>query len=150
MDDYRHHVSGFFPHRDNAESTLATLLEHGIPAAQLQIFVDAGQVPLGATGTASGGGLGGLATVGLATAEVSVFIARPLLAPLMMLGGGAGLGGLMGAADRHQGRFAELIRTAIKAGDVVLVAETFSAKQTAITREVIDAAVGAYKDLSPA
>ncbi|MFZ3183820.1 MAG: hypothetical protein WA173_06730 [Pseudomonas sp.] len=149
MDAYRHHVAGFFPHRDNAESTLATLLEHGIPAAQLLIFVDTGQVPFGAMGTAADNALGDLATVGLATAEVSVFIARPLLAPLMLLGGGASLG-FMGAAADHQGRFAELIRTAIKAGDVVLVAETFSAKQTTITRELMDAAVGAYKDLSPA
>ena len=173
MDDYRHHVSGFFPHRDIAENTLATLLEHGIPSAQLEIFVDAGQVPPaptpqkhsnavlkdmlvdGALGTAVGGGLGGLASVGLAAANVSLFIASPLLAPLMLLGGGASLGGFFGAvvgasagAGDHQGRFADLISTAIKAGDVVLVAETFSEKQTAIVREVIAAAVGEYKDFS--
>ncbi|MDP3848681.1 MAG: hypothetical protein Q8R10_19865 [Pseudomonas sp.] len=173
MDDYRHHVSGFFPHRDKADSTLATLLEHGIPSAQLQIFVDAGQVPPapapqrksngvlkdmlvdGAIGTAVGGGLAGLASIGLAAANVSLFIASPLLAPLMLFGGGASLGGFFGAvvgasagAGDHQGRFADLISTAIKAGDVVLVAETFSAKQTAIAREVIAAAVGEYKDLS--
>lgn len=172
MDAYRHHVSGFFPHRDTADSTLATLLEHGIPAAQLQVFVDDGQLPPaptpqkhsnevlknmlldGAIGSAVGTGLGGLAAVALVAANVSLFIASPLLAPLMLLSGGAGLGGFMGAvvgasdgAGKHHGHLAELIETAIKAGDVVLVVETFSAMQTAIAREVIAAAVGEYKDL---
>jgi hypothetical protein len=173
MDDYCHHVSGFFPHRDKAESTLATLLEHGIPSAQLEIFVDAGQVPPaptpqkqsnaalqellvdGAIGTAVGSGLGGLATLGMAAANVSLFIASPLLAPLILLCGGASLGAFVGAllgasstTDEHPGRFADLIQAAIKAGDVVLVVETYSAKQTAIARDLMAAAVGEYKDLS--
>jgi hypothetical protein len=173
MDDYRHHVSGFFPHYDKADSTLATLLEHGIPSAQLQIFVAAGQVPPaptpqkhsiaalqellvdGAIGTAVGSGLGGLATLGMAAANVSLFIASPLLAPLILLCGGASLGAFVGAllgasstTDEHPGRFADLIQAAIKAGDVVLVVETYSAKQTAIARDLMAAAVGEYKDLS--
>lgn len=161
MDDYRHHVSGFFPHRDKADSTLAILVERGIPVAQLQVFAgdaDAPPAPTpqahsngvlkdmlvdGAIGTAVGTGVGGMITAGL------------VVAPLMLLGWGASLGGFFGAvvgasagAGDNQGRFADLIRDAIKAGDVVLVAETHSEEQTAIAREVIDASVGEYKDLS--
>lgn len=173
MDDYRHHVSGFFPHRDKADSTLAILVERGIPVAQLQVFAgnaDAPPAPTpqahsngvlkdmlvdGAIGTAVGTGVGGMITAGLVVANVSLFIASPLVAPLMLLGWGASLGGFFGAvvgasagAGDNQGRFADLIRDAIKAGDVVLVAETHSEEQTAIAREVIDASVGEYKDLS--
>ncbi len=173
MEEYRHHVSGFFPHRDKADSTLTTLLGRGIPAAQLQIFAgdaDAPPAPApqlhsngvlkdilvdGAIGSAVGTGLGGLASVALVATNVSLFIASPVLAPLMLLGWGASLGGFFGTvvgassgAGEHEGRFADLIRDAIKSGDVVLVAETRTEAQTAIAREVIDASVGEYKDLS--
>lgn len=173
MDEYRHHVSGFFPHRDKADSTLNTLIERGIPAAQLQIFAgnaDAPPAPSpqrqsngvlkdmlvdGAIGTAVGTGLGGLTSIGLVAANVSLFIASPVLAPLMLLGWGASLGGFFGAvvgassaAGEHQGGFAELINDAIKSGDTVLVVETYTETQTAIAREVINASVGEYKDLN--
>jgi hypothetical protein len=164
---------GFFPHKDKADSTLASLIERGIPVAQLQIFADDAYAPPapapqtqsnsvlkdmlvdGAIGTAVGTGVGGIFTAGLVVANVSLFIASPLVAPLMLLGWGASLGGLFGAvvgasteAGDNQGRFADLMQDAIKAGDVVLLAETHSEEQTAIAREVIDAAVGEYKDLS--
>lgn len=38
MDEYRHPVSGFFPNRDDAGSTLSTLVERGLPRERLQIF----------------------------------------------------------------------------------------------------------------
>lgn len=173
MDDYRHHVSGFFPHRDKADRTLAQLIERGLPAAQLEIFAGNADIPPaptpqthsnevlkdvmvdGAIGTAVGTGVGGLATLGLVAANVSLFIASPLVAPLIMLGWGASLGGFIGAAvgassnaGENDGRFADLILDAIKSGDVVLVAETRTPEQTAIAREVINAAVGEYKDLN--
>lgn len=168
MDDYRHHVSGFFPHRDKADRTLAQLVERGLPAAQLEIFDGKTDTPQtqsnevlknvvvdGVIGTAVGGGLGGLATIGLVAANVSLFIASPLIAPLTMLGWGASLGGFIGAtvgasskAVEKEGHFADLILDAIKSGDVVLVADTRTPEQTAIAREVISAAVGEYKDLN--
>ena len=47
-----------------------------------------------AIGTTVGAGIGGLAEVAV---NVSLFGASPLLAPLVMLGSGASLGGLLGA-----------------------------------------------------
>lgn len=38
MNDYRHHVSGFFTNRDDAESAYSTLVERGLPRHRLQIF----------------------------------------------------------------------------------------------------------------
>lgn len=105
MSDYRHYVSGFFPHKTDAESVLAKLVERELPRERLYIF-DADSAPaipaspanskevLGdvlvdsAIGTVVGTGLGALAEVVLIAANVSLFVASPLLAPLMMLGWG--------------------------------------------------------------
>jgi hypothetical protein len=38
MNEYQHYVSGFFAHRDEAESTLSTLVEQGLPRERLQIY----------------------------------------------------------------------------------------------------------------
>jgi hypothetical protein len=38
MDEYRHHVSGFFAHREEAEGAVTRLVQRGIPRDQLQLF----------------------------------------------------------------------------------------------------------------
>ncbi|WP_114973696.1 hypothetical protein [Rhodoferax ferrireducens] len=38
MNNYRHHVSGFFADLDDAESAYFTLVERGLPRNRLQIF----------------------------------------------------------------------------------------------------------------
>lgn len=70
-----------------------------------------------------------------------------------MLGWGASLGAFVGAAaganagvERKDGRLADLVRDAIASGQVVLVAETRTEQETAEAREVIEAAVGEFKD----
>ena len=80
MNEYCHHVSGFFAHRDEAESAFATLIEQGLPRAQMQIYAaDAtSSSPAqeaksdgvlqdvlvdGAIGTAVGTGIGALGSV---------------------------------------------------------------------------------------
>lgn len=172
MDEYRHHVSGFFAHRADADGALSTLLERGLPQERLHIF-DADSAPPvpepqsdsnavlkdvlvdGAIGTAVGTGIGALGQVALVAGSMSLFIASPLIAPLAMLGWGAALGGIIGAAagattgtgEKH-GPFSELIHDAIVSGQVVLVAETRTEQETAITREVIQEAVGDYNDVN--
>jgi dolichol kinase len=89
---------------------------------------------------------------------VSLFIASPLIAPLAMLGWGASLGGLVGAAvgaesragnkKEKTGTFSALIRDAILSGQVVLVAETRTELETAGARQVMKASVGACEDVS--
>jgi hypothetical protein len=175
MDEYRHHVSGFFAHHEEAESVMSKLVERGLPHERLQIYAadsTASSAPApqtesnevlkdmvvdGAIGTAVGTGIGALGSVALAVANVSLFIASPLLAPLVMLGWGASLGGLVGAAagasagpEKKEGWLSDLVGDAIASGQVVLVAETRTAQETAIAREVIQASVGGSKDTNMA
>lgn len=115
MDEYRHYVSGFFAHREEAEGAVTRLVERGVPRDQLQLF-DADSGPAvakpkgesnevlnkvlvdGAVGTAVGTGIGALAEIALVVGGVSLFVASPLVAPLVMLGWGASLGAFLGAA----------------------------------------------------
>ncbi len=171
MNEYHHHVSGFFAHREEAEDALSRLLERGLPPDRLHLL-DADSTPPapapksdsnevltnvlvdGAIGTAVGTGVGALAQVALVAASVSLFVASPLVAPLAMLGWGASLGALVGAAagaqtsvEHKDGWLSDLIRDAIASGQVVLVAQTVTAQETAIAREVIEAAVGESRDV---
>ena len=174
MNEYRHHVSGFFAHREEAASALSRLIEQGLPRERLRIFAtdptasDAARnessnavlkdvLVDSAIGTAVGTGLGALAEVGLVAASVTLFIASPLVAPLAMLGWGASLGALIGAAagatagpGNKEGWLSDLIGDAIASGQVVLVAETRTEQETAIAREVIQASVGDSKDTNMA
>jgi hypothetical protein len=99
----------------------------------------------------------------LVAANVSLFIASPLLAPLAMLGWGAGIGGLIGAtagatksdagsvaagAGNKPGWLSELVRDAISNGQIVLMADTRTPQETAIARAVIQASVGDYKEVN--
>lgn len=170
MSDYRHHVSGFFVYRVEAESALAALVQRGLPRERLQI-IDADTVPAphapdassnavlkemlvdGAIGTAVGTGLGALAQVALVAGSVSLFVASPLVAPLVMMGWGASLGGLLGSmvgAQAKEGGFSALIADAISSGQTVLVAETRTQDEAAIASDVIKASVGDCEDQSMA
>ncbi len=166
MNPYLHHVSGFFSHRDQAESALQALVERGLPRDRIQIFKHEEAPALdkagsnavlknmavdGAIGTAVGTGLGALAEFALVAANVSLFVASPLLAPLVLLGWGASLGATVGAmvgAGKKDGPLSALVTDAIASGQVVLVAQTLSEAETATARDVIRAAVGAVKDVS--
>jgi len=170
MDGYRHHVSGFFAHRAEAESALSTLVARGLPRAHLQLF-DAESGPAvtelkgennevltnvlvdGAIGTAVGTGIGAIAQLALVAANVSLFIASPLVAPLVMLGWGASLGAFVGAAagantdvEHKEGWLSDLVRDAIANGQVILLVQTDTEQETEVAREVIKAAVGEFKD----
>lgn len=172
MTPYRHHVSGFFAHHEEARNALARLVECGLPSARLHLL-DADSTPPaptpkttsnevltnvlvdGAIGTAVGTGIGVVAEVALVAANVSLFIASPLVAPLVMLGWGASLGGLVGAAtgaqadiEKKDGWLSDLIRDAIASGQVVLVAETLTEQETASARDIIEKAVGEARDVS--
>lgn len=166
MNAYRHHVSGFFAHRDEAEAALETLVQRGLPRGRVQIFkheeapaldkagssaVLKNMVVDGAIGTAVGTSLGALAEFALVAAKVSLFVASPLLAPLVMLGWGASLGATVGAmvgAGKKDGPLSALVTDAVASGQVVLVAQTLSEAETETARDVVQAAVGAVKDVS--
>lgn len=174
MQPQPHHVSGFFAHRADAEAARDRLLQRGLPAAQLHIYASdsppAEPAPAsdsqavlkdvvvdGAVGTAVGTGLGALAQVALVAGNVSLFVASPLLAPLAMMGWGASIGAVVGAAvgatsdDKTTGAspdgwLSHLVADAIASGQFVLVAQTRDERETVAAREVIQAAVGDYRD----
>ena len=172
MDEYHHHVSGFFAHREEAEGALSRLTEQGLSRSQLQLF-DADSGPAitkpkgesnevltnvlvdGAIGTVVGTGVGALAQLALVAGSVTLFVASPLVAPLVMLGWGDSLGAFVGAAagvdasvEPKEGWLSDLVRDAIANGQVVLVAQTRTEQETATAREVIGAAVGEFKDVA--
>lgn len=172
MNPYLHHVTGIFPHNTEAKSALSKLVERGLPIERLQIFDAESARPApgpeaesnevltdvltdGAIGTVVGTGIGALAEVALVVANVTLFIASPLITPLAMLGWGAGIGGILGAMagaeaapGKKEGRLADLVRDAISLGHVVLVAETRTEQETIIAREIMQAEVGEYQDVS--
>lgn len=171
MNEYIHHVSGFFAQREEAHNALTTLVERGLPREQLHIYETDAAIPATtqesksnevlkdvlvdtAIGTAIGTGIGALGEVALVVANVSLFIASPLLAPIMLLGWGATVGALVGASagaasgiEHKDGKLADLIGDAISNGQFVLVAKTSTEQETAIAREVIQKSVGNFKDI---
>lgn len=174
MEPYLHHVSGFFAQRGDADSAMSQLIEQGLPREQIQIFKKNLDEPAAATeaesngvlkdllvdgaiGTAVGTGLGALAEVSLLLANVSLFIASPLIAPLTLLGWGASVGGLFGAvvgatagSGNQKSWFSDLVRDAISSGQVVVLVETKTKQETMIAREIIQGAVGAFEDIHAA
>lgn len=93
----------------------------------------------GAIGTAVGSVAGAGATIALAAANITLFIANPVLGALYLVGWGASLGGLIGAvvgAERSQGDLPSLIRDALAAGQYVLVVHAHTEAQTAQARRI--------------
>lgn len=179
MSAYLHHVSGFFSHRQEAERVFSVLVDRGFSRDRLQLAAGSLLNPGvpepetnkvlkevlvdGAIGAAVGTGVGVVAEVALVAASVSLFVASPLIAPLALLGWGATLGGFIGAAvgagdgkksgtgnEKKEGDFSALVHDAIVSGQVVLVVDTRSAEETAIAREIIEAAIGDSKDVRAA
>lgn len=171
MSAYQHHVSGFFVKREEADIALAKLLARGQPQASMSIYENTTSAPSpapnansngalkgllvdGAIGTAVGTGLGALGELALVAANVTLFVASPLIAPLVMLGWGASLGAVVGAvagavnSPKKDGKLADLVGDAIRGGQVVLVIKTTSPAETKTATDVIQEAVGSFKDIS--
>jgi hypothetical protein len=157
MEDYLHRVVGLYPDRASAESARDDLLAQGLAPHQLRLLVPgaaaAGQDAAsdsddvlkdllrdGAIGTAVGTAVGAGATIALAAANITLFIASPVLGALSMLGWGAGLGGLVGAvvgSERRKGDVPGLIRDALASGQFVLVAHAGTEEQATQARRTI-------------
>ncbi|WP_417583920.1 hypothetical protein [Nitrincola sp.] len=171
MNDYRHHVSGFFALRVEAENAVSKLVDKGLSREQMHIYSADSNSPSpapegksdatlknilvdGAVGTAVGTGAGVLGSVALAATSVTLFVASPVVAPLVLIGWGASLGGLIGTAvgsaddsgKKKEGTLSDLIGDAIANGHVALVVETRTEQETAMASEVIKDSVGECKD----
>ena len=171
MDVYRHDLSASFAQRSAAELTLSQLVERGMSREQLQIF-DAGKhapvslstrlgsraarnsmLMYGGAGAVIGGVLGGLVQAGLVVSDMGLLIASPVLAPVMLVVSGAFLGAFVGAlagVSSLARKSPPLTQAEIAAGGSVLLANTRSAEETAMAREVLTASSGTCKDLDMA
>lgn len=160
MDEQRHIVSGIYTSRAEAELVRDRLVGRGLPRGQLNIVENAGidgnskmavdnealkdVVVDGAVGAAVGTVIGALGEVALVAANVTLFVASPLIAPLFMLGWGAFIGGLVGAAagaekpeEKKEGKLSDLVLDAIRSGHVVLIARTTTEAETTLARELV-------------
>jgi len=161
MEDYLHRVVGLYPTGTQADSAVAKLLQGGLAIENLTVLEprrDGTQPQIaaddedilkevlreGAIGTAIGTFAGAAGSVALAAVNISLFIASPVLAPLVMLGWGASLGGLVGAvagAQSSKGGVSDLIRDALASGHFALVAHADTEAQATLAREVIGASM---------
>ena len=167
MSDYLHHVSGFFAHDDQARDVNQQLLAAGIPLERIHLLNKTTNEPFhpvkedsngvlkdivvdGTIGAVVGTGVGALAQVAFVAANVTLFVASPLIAPLVMLGWGAGLGGFLGAAvgaAKKDRPFVDLVRDAIEHNQHVVIVETVTEEETNVAKKIIKDAVGDYEDV---
>lgn len=169
MRQYHHQISGFFSHRDQAETAYAQLLKQGITVAQLTLKdtdPTASSAALAgkqssndvlksvlistAIGVAIGSVVGVLVELALTAANINLFVASPLIAPLVLIGWGASIGGFIGAVMgvmKKNRPLAQLVQNAILTGQITLVVDTLNRQQTVAAKAVMDAAVGGYKNV---
>lgn len=167
MNHYIHYVSGFFVHNQEADDVFTKLIAQGLPPERVQIYThhspalahkpteDNNEVLKdilvdGTIGAGVGTGIGALIEVALIATNVTLFVASPLIAPLVLLGWGASVGGVVGAsigAAENKKPFSALIEDAIKNGQIALVVETRTAAEKTIAQELIKDSIGDYKDI---
>lgn len=170
MESNNHIVSGVYASRAEAETIRSHLIKQGLPRKQIKIveriraeddnrkLADDDEVLKevlidGTVGTLVGTGLGALGEVALVAANVTLFVASPLVAPLAMLGWGAVLGGVIGAAagankgaKKREGKFAEFVHYAIRSGHVTLIAETLTAEERKLASKIIGDSLTIHDD----
>lgn len=157
-----HIVSGIYTSHAAAEKICDQLVGRGLQKKQIHIVESNASVDTinrkmvtddntlrnvlvdGVVGASVGTGLGVIAELALVAANVTLFVASPLIAPLAMLGWGAALGGVAGAAigsnsvaKNKEGRFSDLVMDAIRSGHVVLVVHTSTEAETTLVRTCV-------------
>lgn len=167
MTDCVHYISGFFAHPKAAGDVFEKLISQGLPRERVQIYSSQTVAPVhestessnkvvkdisvdGAIGTAVGTGIGALIEVAIISANVTLFVASPLIAPLALLGWGASIGGLGGAAigaAENARPLSALIEDAITSGQIVIVAKALTEDETTVAREIIKDSIGDYKEV---
>lgn len=159
MENYLHRVLGIYATRAAAESASDQLTERGMPAENVKILepgrtseegkADSDDVLKemlreGAIGTAVGTLAGAAGTAAMAVANISLFMASPVVGALSMLGWGASLGAIVGAvtgAKNSKGDVADLAKDALASGHLVLVAHTATEEETSYAQQIIGASM---------
>jgi len=157
MAAYLHRVVGLYATSNEAERARGLIIASGIAPQRAGLLtvgatgagVDAGSdsddvlkdlLRDGAIGTAVGTAAGAGVSIALAAANLTLFIANPVLGALYLVGWGASLGGLVGAvvgSERSQGDVSTLIKDALASGQVVLVVHARTEAETSAAREIL-------------
>jgi hypothetical protein len=161
MDRYLHRILGLYTTRAEADRVGEALLRRGVPAAKIHILepghsagsperkadsddVLKAMLTDGAIGTGIGALAGAAGTLAIGLASISLFIASPVVATLVMLGWGGSLGGVVGAlvgAQGSKGDVSDLVKDALASGHVVLVVHTDTEAQTTLVQEIVGPSV---------
>ena len=156
MENYLHRIVGIYATRTSAEAARDHLLHEGFPPSQVRILSPGDGVNNtetvsdsddvlkdilrdGAIGTAAGSALAAAGSIALAAANLTLFVASPLLGAIYLIGWGASVGGLVGAvvgADRSDGDVSSLVRNALADGQVVLYIQAATEDQTTLARRI--------------
>ena len=167
MEKYLHKVAGIYTSQATAERTRNHLVGNGFALDQIDILLPMESssdnkiepegdevlkevVKDGLIGTVVGGGVGALGVAAMVAANVTLFLASPLLGPLTIIGWGASAGAIAGAsigAGMKEGRFADIVRDAGNSGHTVLIAHTLTDEQTRIAQDMITASVTEPSDI---
>lgn len=157
MKNYLHRVLGLYATRAAAEAARDLLAQRGLAPEKIKILeterdslgqavkADSDDVLKemlrdGAIGTAVGTLAGAIGTAALAAANISLFIANPVLGTLAMLGWGASTGAIVGAvvgAENSKGDVSDLVKNALENGHVALIAHTATEEETNYARQII-------------
>lgn len=161
MHKYPHKVAGIYSTRAAAENIRKQLAEQGFQPAQIDLLfspdpttdtkiepegddVLSEVVKDGVIGTAVGSGIGALGVAAMAAANISLFLASPLLGPLTIIGWGASVGAIAGASvgtGVKEGHFSDIVKDALNKGHSVLIVHTTTQAQTNIATELISNSV---------
>ncbi|MCB5189950.1 hypothetical protein LG198_04310 [Methylobacillus arboreus] len=162
MADYLDSVTGIYPTVDDAQKVAQTLIDRGFSKDQVQIAIGRTEhieqdeddkaslknvVVDGAIGTAIGAGVGALGQIAIVAANVSLFVASPLVAPLFMVGWGAAIGGFIGAGkgiSNQDRRYSELLANAVEKGHAVLVANATTEEEVETARAIVGESMQQY------
>lgn len=168
MNKFCHHISGFFSHRDQAEAAYSRLVTQGIHKDQLTLrhadfasdqsyannessnYVLKTIIIHIVFGVVIGSMVGMLVELALIASNINLFVASPLIGPVVLIGWGASLGGFIGAvigAMKKNQALTQMTEEAILHRQFALVVETHDRKQTSTAKSVIKDAVGGYKNV---
>lgn len=156
MSSYLHRIYGIYSNQNEAERVMEQLVQSGFKREQLELIdkqsirkeiaPDSDEVrdemlSDGAIGTLVGAGVGALGEAVIAAVNISLFVASPVVATLVMMGWGASIGALIGvgvgAGTENTKHFSDLVRDAVSQGHAVLIAYANTEKQTTAAQDVI-------------
>jgi len=157
MEGYLHRVVGLYTSRTEANEARDRIVAQGIAPRQVNVLTAESTVTGadakpdsddvlkdllrdGAIGTAVGTAAGAGVSIAMAAANLTLFIANPVLGALYLIGWGASLGGLVGAvvgSERSKGDVSTLIKDALAHGQAVLVVHARSEAETARAQTVV-------------